>query len=120
MVDSIKARSDAEKGSLMAKLNKSEELIQSLYSEVNTYKLQNQSLRRCSDKKDYEIKLQDQRWKDEFQVFRVQKDELQKTCKVLANKNSRVHSLLLETKVHNSKESVSPFQMKQACQIVSL
>ena len=50
-MDVLKARTEAEKGTLLMKLGKSEDLIQSLYSDLNTLKLQMNSVKKGSERK---------------------------------------------------------------------
>ncbi|CAD7931271.1 unnamed protein product [Amoebophrya sp. A25] len=75
-----------------------EEQQHDLESELNTVKLQRESLRAQCERKDTELRLQNERWKEEFNCFKLQKEDLQKTCRALATKSSRVNALLAETK----------------------
>ncbi|CAD7940135.1 unnamed protein product [Amoebophrya sp. A120] len=83
---------------LFQKLDRNDDLVQTLYQEMQTLRLQNASYKKQSERKDVELQLQDERWREEFQCFKLQKEELQKTCRALSTKNSRVNALLAETK----------------------
>ena len=91
--------------------------VQQLYAEVNTLKLQNQGLKKCVERKETEQQLENERYTRDFDGFRTQKEELQKTCVALRSKTQKAQTLAqeareLKAQVASTKERLDALRGK--------